>query len=179
MLIYLAMIDNDEDKSKFEQIYITYKQTMFYVAHKILKDEFLAEDAVHRAFVKIIQNLDKIGEIECPKTKGFVVIIVERCAIDLYRSRKKENLVDINEFETFVIKEVVPIDEEVISQLDSPLTRAILALPEHYATIILLKYSHHYADKEIVKLLDLSEENVRKRLQRAKKKLATLLEEEC
>lgn len=41
---------------------------MFYVAHSILKDEHLAEDAVHQAFIKIIDNLDKINEITCPKT---------------------------------------------------------------------------------------------------------------
>jgi len=36
---------------------------MFYVANSILKDEHLAEDAVHQAFIKIIENLNKINEI--------------------------------------------------------------------------------------------------------------------
>ncbi len=50
MLIYLSMIELEEDKNKFEQLYITYKQTMFYVANRILKDEYLSEDVVHQAF---------------------------------------------------------------------------------------------------------------------------------
>jgi len=41
---------------------------MFYVANSILKDEHLAEDAVHQAFIRIIESLDKINEIKCPKT---------------------------------------------------------------------------------------------------------------
>jgi RNA polymerase sigma-70 factor (ECF subfamily) len=50
MLIYLAMIELEEDRHKFEQLYITYKQTMFYVANSILGDEYLSEDVVHQAF---------------------------------------------------------------------------------------------------------------------------------
>ena len=34
MIIYLQMIESDEDKSKFEQLYIMYKGLMFHVAMK-------------------------------------------------------------------------------------------------------------------------------------------------
>lgn len=56
MIIYLQMIESDEDKSKFEQLYIMYKGLMFHVAMKILKNEFDAEDAVHQAFLSLIEN---------------------------------------------------------------------------------------------------------------------------
>lgn len=36
MLIYLSLIDSLEDKRKFERLYIAYKQTMYYVANRIL-----------------------------------------------------------------------------------------------------------------------------------------------
>lgn len=53
MFLLLAMIDNEEDKSKFEQLYNQYKQLMFYIANGILHDENLAEDAVqHTKFCK-------------------------------------------------------------------------------------------------------------------------------
>ena len=61
MIIYLQMIESDEDKSKFEQLYIMYKGLMFHVAMKILKNEFDAEDAVHQAFLSLIENLKKIA----------------------------------------------------------------------------------------------------------------------
>ena len=41
------MIDKPEDKNKFEQLYMKYRRQMFYIANQILKDEYLAEDAVH------------------------------------------------------------------------------------------------------------------------------------
>lgn len=37
MLIYLQMIDELSDKGKFEQLYIYYRQLMFYIANGILK----------------------------------------------------------------------------------------------------------------------------------------------
>lgn len=68
MIIYLQMIESDEDKSKLEQLYIMYKGLMFHVAMKILKNEFDAEDAVHQAFLSLIENLKK--NIGCQMSKN-------------------------------------------------------------------------------------------------------------
>jgi len=51
MLIYLQMIENEEEKLKFIQIYEKYKDLMFYVAKRILGNDADAEDAVHEAFL--------------------------------------------------------------------------------------------------------------------------------
>lgn len=67
MIVYLSMIETDEDKSKFEKIYERYKNLMFYTAMQILNHRQDAEDAVHQAFVSIIDNIDKISEPDCPK----------------------------------------------------------------------------------------------------------------
>ena len=56
MLIYLQIIETDEDKSTFEQIYEAYRGLMFHAAFKVLTHEQDAEDAVHYAFVKIAEN---------------------------------------------------------------------------------------------------------------------------
>ncbi|RRQ31312.1 RNA polymerase subunit sigma-24, partial [Clostridioides difficile] len=47
MILYLNLLESENDISKFELLYNTYKKTMFYIANEILKDECLAEDAVH------------------------------------------------------------------------------------------------------------------------------------
>lgn len=58
------MLDTEEEKSKFEKIYFKYRQLMFKVANDILSDEYLAEDTVHKSFIKIMKHLDKINDIE-------------------------------------------------------------------------------------------------------------------
>ena len=53
MLIYLQMIESEEDKSKFEAIYNKYRYLMFSVANRVLNNQYDAEDAVHQAFISI------------------------------------------------------------------------------------------------------------------------------
>ena len=57
LTFYLSMIDSDSDKSKFEQLYIKYRNHMLNRAYDILGDRGLAEDAVHNAFLSISQTI--------------------------------------------------------------------------------------------------------------------------
>ena len=58
-MIYLQMIETDEDKSKFESLYKAYRGLAFHVAYKRLGNVQDAEDAVHHVFVKIAENIKK------------------------------------------------------------------------------------------------------------------------
>lgn len=80
MLIYLAAISSDEDKSKFELIYRQYRNLMYYAANQILHNSSDAEDVVHQAFLKIVEILDTISEIKSHKTRSLIVTITERKA---------------------------------------------------------------------------------------------------
>lgn len=106
MLIYLMMIESPEDQSKFEKVYLTYKGLMYHVAYKILNNEQDAEDAVHSAFVKIAENIGKIGDAVCPKTQSYVVTIVENKAIDLYRgNQRRSNITYLDEISGITVED--------------------------------------------------------------------------
>lgn len=169
MLIYLQMIDTPEEKSKFEEIYLEYRNLMFYVANQILHNEQDAEDTVHQAFVKIAENIEKIEEAVSPKTKNYVAIIAENQAIDLYRKKKRQTVVELND-------EVAGIATEYDG--DNTLVRCILKLSGKYRQVILLKYYHGYSVEEISVMLGISKTNATKLTQRAKKKLYDLCREE-
>ena len=169
MLIYLMMIDSQEEQSKFEKIYKEYRGVMFYVANKILNNEHDAEDAVHQAFVKIAENIKKIEQPVCPKTKGFVVTIVENKAIDVYRKKNRHPVTELKE-------EIV--GSQVQYSGENGLARCILSLPLRYRECILLKYHYGYSSREVSQILGISESNAIKLGQRAKKKLRQLCEEE-
>ena len=93
MLVYLQMIETPQQQSAFEEIYLAYRALMFHIANNILQNDEDAEDAVHNAFVVIAENIEKIEEPVCPKTKGYVVTIVESKAIDIYRKKRTRNSV--------------------------------------------------------------------------------------
>ena len=50
----------DEKSVKIERLYALHKNVMLYTAERILRDYQLAEDAVQKAFMKVLDNLHKI-----------------------------------------------------------------------------------------------------------------------
>lgn len=169
MMIYLQMIDTPEERSKFEQLYLEYRGLMFHVANKILHNEQDAEDMVHQAFLKVAENIEKIGDPKCPKTQGYIVTIVENKAIDLYRRRQK--------------RQVVELDDELpgiaaVYEGENTLTACILNLPARYREMILLRYFQGYSVKEVAAILGLSLSAASKLDQRAKNRLRVLYEKE-
>lgn len=169
MIIYLQMIDTPEEKHKFEVIYEAYRGLMFYIANEILHNELDAEDAVHTAFVAIAENIQKIDEPLCPKTKGYIVTIVESKAIDLYRRKQRYPQSWFDE-ETAGLS-VTYDGSDAIAQCFS-------LLPAQARHILLLKYRYGYDNRQIGKILNISEANAIKRIQRAKQKLEILCKEE-
>ncbi len=168
MLIYLQMIETQADRSKFEILYLEYRGLMYSIAYKILQNVHDAEDAVQQAFVKIAENISKIDDPMCPKTRGYIVTIVESKAIDLYRRNKAHPAVPYSD-------ETVGISVEYTGT--NALAGCILKLPARQRHILILKYSHGYALKEIAKMLGMSYANALKLEQRAKARLKALCEE--
>jgi RNA polymerase sigma factor, sigma-70 family len=172
------MIDNEEDKSKFELIYSQYRQLMFYIANEILHDKHLAEDAVQQAFLKTIDNLQKIHDVNCPQTKSYIVIITRSVSLDMLRHRNRHRNLSFEE-----IEDNEDLTEDFSLTLEGRtdyqiLISAIQSLPQNYKNVLLLKYVHEYSTQEISKALGLSLENAKKILQRARKKLEQILREE-
>lgn len=175
MFIYLAMIDSPEEKLKFELIYERYKNLMFYTANSVLGDTRDSEDVVHDAFIKIIEIIDDISDPNSPQKRCLIVTITENKAIDLYRKRKVKTVVPFEE-------EYIGVPEQsMINQIEENdrLVKAIALLPGKYREVLLLKYSHGYSMDEIAMILSMSKENVKKIIQRARKKLEKQLSEEA
>lgn len=171
MLLYLSLIETEEDKIKFEDIFNSYKKTMYYVANSILKDEYYSHDAVQNSFLKIIKHIDKIEDIKSNKTKGFIVTIVKNSSIDIYRKLQMEK----NKVQKFE-KEIQGFENEVYD-LPNKVEVAILTLPELYKQVFFLKYSHGFHDDKIAGMLNISPSTVRTRLKRGKDKLKIILDE--
>lgn len=167
MVIYLQMIDDPRDRSKFEQLYTKYKDLMYYTANRILRNEQDAEDAVHNAFLAIVGNVPKIPAVESPKTRAYVVTIVENKAIDLYRKKQRHPTEALTEAEGLSVE----------YDGDDELSRCMAKLPARYRQILLLRYDHDYTVKEVARMMDLSLSAAYKLEQRAKRHLESLCRE--
>lgn len=175
---YLSTISTEDNKERFERLYINYKDAMYYVAYGILCDEQLAEDAVHQAFLRIIERFDRFEETSCPQTKSFCVIVCRNISIDMLRHNKKRDYIPLDNV-VHQIPHGKHVEDQIISNANlESIIEKIDQLPVIYKDIILLHYSNDCSIKQIAKLLGISNETAKKRMQRAKKLLAaTLLSE--
>lgn len=168
LLMYISLIEDEKQKSKFEQLYEMYRDIMYYKAYDILKDSYLAEDAVHDAFLRIAKNMKTIKDIDSLKTKSFVLTVTKNRSIDIYRQRKTRNHVVWEELDN--IKSNEKEDDFILKYL-------IMELPDIYRDILALKYYHGYSYKEISKMQDIKPQTVGIRLHRAKQMLQDKLDE--
>ena len=130
MLIYLASIGTESEKSKFVQLYEAYQGLMFHTAFRLLRQPEDAEDAVHEAFLAIAQNISKISDPVCKKTKAYVVTIVESKAIDQLRRRQRRPTVPLEDWQGI---ETPPMGEDRLAD-------CMLRLPAAERQVLWLKY---------------------------------------
>ena len=171
-MIYLMMIDSAGDKRKFDVIYETYRCFMMKIASDILRDDYMAEDAVHEAFIKVAANMDKIGQTESLKTKRYLAAIVKNTAIDIYRKRKRIFGREISADNFNICDGAAYMDTDV----DNEVLDILKNLPDIYRDIFLLKYSSCLDNKEISDILRIPEGTIRQRIARGKEMIQKALE---
>ncbi len=175
MFVYLTLLETQEEKSKFEQVYSNYRQLMFYIAKSILNDDFLSEDAVHDAFINIAKSLKNISDVACPRTRRYVVIIVRNISLNMLKKQKLSE--EIDGMGEYIADESV-LEDEVLSKISFDLiVNQITCLPVIYKDVLYLSYVEDLNTREISKLINISNETVKKRLQRGRKKLAESIKE--
>ena len=171
LYMVVSMADMPEEKRKAEQLYEKYNRLMYVVAYNILKQHEDAEDAVIASWEKIINNIEKISEIECRETKNFIVIIVERTSIDMCRKKYKKHEVSVGDYEEMPY--YATHDKEI---QDFEMTELFRSMPKKYSEVLMLRYINGFSHGEIAEVLNLSEGTVSSRLSRAKKMLQDRME---
>ncbi len=169
MFLYIQSIETAQGRAKFEALYLRYRDMMFHLANRILNNDRDAEDAVHNAFLYLVEHLEKIEDLECPKTRAYIVTIVESKAIDIYRRKSRHPNLPLEEAELGW--------QPDLSQA-SAIARCFSRLPQRYRHALLLKYSQGYSDQEIAKLLYITPANAAKLVYRAKQRLDIICKEE-
>ena len=168
-----SVAEGSGQKSKFDQIYELYLQKMFSLARRILKDDYLAEEAVQLSFEKILHCLPEIEDPRAPQTSSLIYVITKNNAINLYHERKRKEAapLELCESDLPAPADMCPEAEVENSERYRELMEIIRTLPGRGADILLLRYDNGYSSREIADILDLPLATVQKNLYRAKKKL--------
>lgn len=143
------------------------KNPMYGLAIGILRNQEDAEDAIQNALILAYEHMDDLSMLE--KFKPWMMRIL---ANECYRIIKKRKFyTDIDE--TYDIA-----DEKIAFEEQVTLWEVVQNLKEEYRTVIVLFYYEGMSIREISGILEISEDNVKKRLSRARSKLKAFLEKE-
>jgi len=158
---------------------------MIAVAHRLLKDRALAEDAVQDAFLAAFRGLDQFEGRSSLKT-WLHRITVNTALMQLRQlKRRAEAQFDeyLPEFDRFGCRIEEPWEHSASVEeiLDNEQHRvrihgAIEDLPDAYRIVLLLRDIEGYDTSETAALLHISEGNVKVRLHRAREALKKLIE---
>ena len=172
--IYLSMVETEEEKSLVEELYIKYEQAMYRTAVSILRNKYSAEDAVQDSFIKVINHLDKIREINCNETRFYLVTIVKNTSLNMLRKKQRYQEVSIDEVFDAGADDVV--EDEVIGKICSEEIRnALKNLSDADYEILFLYLVKEHTPSEIAQLLDITGNQARQRIFRARQRLIKLL----
>lgn len=181
MLQFLLSLSDESNHEKITSLYDKYHDFMIrFAASKFINKgcrnhKFDAEDAVQNAFIKIVQNIEKInfsyGDISV-KNYIFSILNNEICNIV---TRNKQ----LEEFNENLFQEEETADSyiETLDMLQSyeEIVNAIKELDEKYSSIIFLLYCKEMSVNEISELMGISVKTVYTRISRGKKLLLDFL----
>lgn len=179
MLIYLSLIDTEEDRLKFEQIYILYRQDMMKAAFHVLQNQHNAEDAVHETLVRVASHVSELPSAGSVKTKAYVIIAAKNTAIGMARKRKKELAFPYYDYINDENVSIPPAEEMAFDKFGvEVLEEALRSLPDNYYEALFYTQLMGKSVRETAKLLGISEANMQKRIERARAKLAKIITEQ-
>ena len=156
---------NNKAKAQM-QLYNLYCKAMFLVAHRYVKDRFLAEDVMQDAFIKAFKNIENYkNEVAFG---AWLKRIVINQSIDQLKKNKLE-LVSINEE---VISKPDENDWSVESDISvEGIVEEINNLKEKYRLVLTLYLLEGYDHGEISEILKITTTTSRTHLLRGKKLL--------
>lgn len=159
----------------FSELVDKYKDMVFTLAFRIMKDKRLADEMSQTVFIKIYKKLNSFkGQ---SKFSSWVYRITYNTCLDELRKRGKNyKFVQINDFtEHEVLTVESALDQMKKDELSETIKSGLEELPGEMAFLITLYYFEDNSIKEIAESLNIKENNAKVKLHRARLKLTEIL----
>ena len=177
LALYMSLIDSEDDKSKFEILYASYRKRMVYTAYCILGNKEDAEDAVHDAFLKIARNVRAIGDPGSAEALSYVLKAAKNTAINLsQKNAARRRHVRLEDAEN--LSDVRFLEKLHLHENYGAVVEAIRSLEDTYKDVLFYHFVAGMQAKEIADVLGRKKSTVQQQIVRGKKKLLAILENE-
>lgn len=179
LYLYLSMIEDDEDKEKFKNLFLKYERQLFFIANNIIKDLGLSEDAVQITFFNLARDFKKVSQLDENIVKARLYIMIKNASINVLKKKKHSREVFFGDINEPLPKSDINVENLIISSIEyEKLIKAINELPQHYCEVLYLNQVSDCSIKEIADIMNLKYDTVQKRLKRAKMIVCEKLKEE-
>ena len=160
----------------FSALYDEYMPKVFaYIRYKVDSDE-TTEDLTSTVFEKALTSFEKYSK-DRAAFSTWIFTIARNTVIDHYRSGAHRHQVSLDEATEVVSDRPTPEEEAEKATEKECLLRCLATLPEQDRELIQLKFNAEMTNRQISRMLHLTESNVGVRLFRAVKKLRASFEE--
>lgn len=152
---------------------VALRPVLLSLARRMCGSEADAADVVHDALESALQAGDRLNAVE--NLQAWLVTILHRRMIDLFRKREREQLGDPPE-EPAVTQDTPPADAPLWTRIDgAQLRAAVEQLEPEFRRVFTLHAFERRSYKDIAAALDIPQNTVGTRLLRARRKLRVLL----
>ena len=166
-------------KSAQFEIYKLYYKAMYNAALRILQNTYDAEDVMQEAFLNAFTKLDTYkGEV--PFGAWLKRIVINRSLTHL---KKRNKLQEVNlevvdsKLENEEGSEVQEVKIDYVNLKVQEVGKAMMQLKENYRAVLNLSLVEGYDNEEIAQIMNISNENCRTTISRAKSRLRKILME--
>ena len=165
--VYLTVLEDKSDEEQFIDAYNTYKRLVYHTAYKVTGDPHLAEDVLQEVFLYVAKNISKIRWKNCHELAAYLVSCSRSRAYDMLRKRREELLEEIPD-----TQDATPLPDDAVVSTDNieKLTKLIGQMKPMYRDPLRL-LAMGYTNREIAESLGSTDEVVRMRLFRGRKRL--------
>jgi RNA polymerase sigma-70 factor (ECF subfamily) len=160
------------DQDAFRYFVSKYKDMGFTVAVSVVKDEFIAQEVLQDAFIKVYRNLSSFSNRSSFRTWFYRIVVNE--ALSRLRKEKRELISYTNEFNDDKADETLLSDlkeEEQIQQINEALQK----LPPKESLVLRLFYLQEESIKEVCEVTGWTESNTKVLLHRARKNMYKIM----
>ncbi|GAA3598107.1 sigma-70 family RNA polymerase sigma factor [Flavivirga amylovorans] len=165
----------DGDTNAFEVLVERYKDLVFTLTLRMLKNREEAEEVAQDTFIKVYKSLNKFKG--GAKFSTWIYKIAYNTSLDRLKKNKKHfNDVAIDEFTEHQLRTIDnALDNLEDKEREQSIRDCIALLPEDDAFLLTLYYFEEQSLEELSKTIGIKPNNVKVKLFRSRKKLATIL----
>jgi RNA polymerase sigma-70 factor, ECF subfamily len=162
------------DVASFELLMRRYNQRLFRIARAIIGEDTEAEDIVQDAYVKAFGNLTQFEGRSTFSTWLTKIAVYEATA--RRRKSRRVSLASTDQSEIMANTKLEASEEVSRKELGNLLAKAVDSLPEELRAVFTMRVVEELSTKETADCLDLTPENVKVRLHRARLQLCTWID---